>query len=64
MKTSNFPPGRFGHICKSYAGESSLTLILVLFQRLGETNPEARNPPLFDEVGFGKVSFRANLSVK
>ena len=49
--------------------EFSLALILVLailvsVQRLGETNPEARHPPLFDEIGFGKVSFRASLSVK
>lgn len=41
-----------------------ILIILVLPKRLGESNPEARNPPLFDEIGFGKVSFRAHLSVK
>jgi hypothetical protein len=52
-----------GHIRESCA-EIQPHLILVLLHRPGETNLEARHPPLFDECGFAKVSFPAHLSVK
>ncbi len=53
-------------IC-GHSGESCTGIrfpILVLLQGPGEANREARNRLIFDEFGFGKVSFPAQLSVK
>jgi hypothetical protein len=63
MKTSVFRPVRPGLVHESFAGIPAW-LILVLRHRRGESNPSRHMGPLFDDIGFGKVSFPAQLSVK